>query len=349
MKSKIRRDRLILAMAVTLFTLMSGTTVTRGVTYDLVTGEFDKLMADGVTVPMWGFGLSGQAVTVPGPVLTVPVGDTTLTINLTNHLSVPVSLVIPGLPDTLTPVYHQAGDPYAGRVRSLTMEAAPGGGMMTYNWTDVRPGTFVYHSGTQMQIQVQMGLYGAVKHDFAAMQAYGDPATAYQTDVVLLYSEVDPAIHAAVQDGSYGPSGTTTSTVSYSPAYFLINGESYTPAQTAIPAGIVGQKVLLRFLNAGLRTHVPIIHNYIGKLISEDGNLLPFYRDQYEVMLAAGKTSDLLLTPTTVGQITVYDRKLDLTTGLQSAGGMLVKLNVAPSQTQSGLWKKPIRSRLGKI
>ena len=349
MKNIIKRDRLILAMAVTLFTLMSGPSVTRGVTYDLVTGEFDKLMSDGATVHMWGFGLSGQAVTVPGPALTVPVGDSTLTIHLTDHLSVPVSLVIPGLPASLTPVYHPVGDPYAGRVRSLTTEAVPGGGMMTYTWTNVRPGTFVYHSGTQMQIQMQMGLYGAVKHDFAAMQAYDDPATSYQTDIVLLYSEVDPAIHAAVQAGSYGPSGTTTSTVSYWPSYFLINGESYTPAQSAIPAGIVGQKVLLRFLNAGLRTHVPIIHNHIGKLISEDGNLLPFFRDQYEVMLAAGKTSDLLLTPAEAGQITVYDRKLDLTTGLQSSGGMLVKLDVAPVQTQPGLWKKPIRTRLGKI
>lgn len=335
--------------AVLLLTLTSGTPVVRGVTYDLVAGEFDTLMPDGVTVRMWGFGLSGQAVTVPGPVLTVPVGDHNLTINLTNNLPVPVSLVIPGLPSALTPVYHQAGDPYAGRVRSLTAEAAPGGGQRTYTWTDIRPGTFVYHSGTQMQIQIQMGLYGALKHDFAASQAYADPATAYQTDIVLLYSEVDPSVHAAVQSGEYGPSGTITSTVSYWPSYFLINGESYTPGQAPIPAGVVGQKVLLRFLNAGLRTHVPIIHNHIGKLISEDGNLLPFFRDQYEVMLAAGKTSDLLLTPAAAGPITVYDRKLDLTTGMESSGGMLVKLDVAPLQTQPGLWKKPIRNRLGRV
>ena len=48
---------------------------------------------------MWGFGLtSDPAVSIPGPVLAVPPGDDTLIINLTNELSVPVSIVIPGDP-----------------------------------------------------------------------------------------------------------------------------------------------------------------------------------------------------------------------------------------------------------
>ncbi len=204
-----------------------------GITYDLEAGSFEKIMPDSVSVEMWGFGFPGNPYTSPGPVLVVPVGDTTLTINLTNNLAVPISLVIPGLPTSLSPVYHPPGGDYEGRVRSLTTETAPGN-TVSYSWTNLRPGTFLYHSGTQMQIQIQMGLFGAIKQDFATAQAYPDAATAYMGEVILLYSEVDPVIHNAVRDGEYGPAGTITSTIDYWPAYFLINGEPFQIGQTPV-------------------------------------------------------------------------------------------------------------------
>ena len=42
--------------------------------------------------------------------------------------------------------------------------AANGG---IYSWTNMKPGTYLYQSGTHPQVQVQMGLYGGVKKDFA--------------------------------------------------------------------------------------------------------------------------------------------------------------------------------------
>ena len=58
-----------------------------------------------LAVPMWGYALDAndngsldgtEVVSVPGPRITVPTGNTTLTIKLTNLLSEPTSVVIPG-------------------------------------------------------------------------------------------------------------------------------------------------------------------------------------------------------------------------------------------------------------
>lgn len=313
--------------------LVMGFSSVQGVTYDLDAGSFDMTMPDMVTVEMWGFGFPGDPYTSPGPVLTVPVGDTTVTINLTNNLTVPISLVIPGLPTSLSPVYHPPGTEYEGRVRSLTTETAPGE-TVSYTWTNLRPGTFLYHSGTQMQIQVQMGLFGAIRQDFAPLQAYDHSDTSYKNEVVLLFSEVDPIIHNAVRDGNYGPGGTITSTINYWPAYFLINGEPFQVGQTPVAGGVKDQKTLIRFLNAGLQTHIPVFHNYFVDVIADDGNLLPFFPEQYEISLVAGKTMDVILVPTSTDTITIYDRTLDLTTGLLPDGGMMVKLGINSPKTQ---------------
>ena len=111
---------------------------------------------------------------------------------------------------------------YPDRVRSFAAEAAPGGGTAHYTWPNLRGGTYLYQSGTQPQVQVQMGLYGACTKDYAAGQAYS--GVPYTTDVMLLYSEVDPALHAAVVGGNYGPGKPVTSTMEYEPKYFLVNG-----------------------------------------------------------------------------------------------------------------------------
>ena len=96
-----------------------------------------------------------------GTNLSVPPGESTLTINLTNNLSVPVSMVIPGLMTAMNPTF------VGGRVMSFTTETAPGA-TATYTWNNVNPGTYLYLSGTNPAVQVQMGLYGAVKKDYAA-------------------------------------------------------------------------------------------------------------------------------------------------------------------------------------
>src|SRR6267378_5637137 len=161
--------------------------------------------------------------------------------------------------------------------------------------------------------------------------------------------------------------------VNYTPLYYLFNGVAFnkTAAATANPSlfpatagtttsttgvvtpvttGITGN-VLVRFVNAGLRMHVPsIVGSQIGaavapatvppsgfSLIAEDGNLLPgIPRVQSEVFMAAGKTYDVMINVpaapavgTTATALPVFDRQLSLSsnaTGRDS--GMLAYIGI---------------------
>ncbi len=141
--------------------------------------------------------------------------------------------------------------------------------------------------------------------------------------------------------------------VNYSPAYYLVNGVSYdrtnvgastfaaaTPvAGTAVSPTVTGQ-VLVRFVNAGLRMHVPSIVNAALTLYAEDGNLAPGRpRVQSEVFLAAGKTYDVGIqaatatTPYAGTNYAVFDRQLSLSTNNSRDGGMQAYLTIAGGAT----------------
>lgn len=319
------------AVAATVLLTLAGQT--GAVTYNLCAGTTTKTMPDTSVITMWGYGLDPSPgvpgapcddtiVSIPGPELAVPPGDDTLSIILRNELSEPVSIVVHGqsLPSPSTgPVPTEPG---GNRVRSFTHEA-PSGGSATYTFNNLRPGTFLYNSGTHPAVQVQMGLYGAVTHDAAVGEAY--TGVAYDSEVTLLYSEIDPALHEAVagENGqSYGPMGTMTSTVNYAPMYFLVNGAPFESGVTpAVSAGTAGQRTLIRLLNAGLEDHAIVLQGQHLTLVAEDGNIYPWPREEYSVLMAAGKTKDALFIPGSDGTYPVYDRRL--------RSGMLTNLSVA--------------------
>jgi len=291
------------------------------------------LCATGATEPVWADCATAEAVTVPGPALTTDAGDSSLIVHLRNDLTVPTSLVINGLIKPMTPVWTDGTtgartDP-AQRVRSFDVEAAPGN-VQTYTWgsdaSPVKPGTYLYHSGTHSQVQVQMGLYGAATKnsknaDATPAEAY--PGIAYSNVATLLYSEIDPDLHAAVADGSYGTTGPT-STINYAPKYFLINGHPYPYLP---PVMLSNGSTLLRLLNAGLTTHVPMIQGTHWTMVAEDGNLYPYHGKQYTALLTAQKTMDVLVTPDIGGaRYPIVDRRLSLSNNGVSDGGMLAFL-----------------------
>jgi VCBS repeat-containing protein len=303
------------------------------VTYNLVAAPLPnpKVMPDGTQVVMWGFALDDgtSQPSVPGPVLTVPPGDPVLTVNLRNALTTPTSMVISGLPLPVTapagPVMFTDGQGRQ-RVQSFTAEAAPGA-TQTYTWNNPAAGTYLYQSGTHPAVQVQMGLYGGMVKDTVAGAIYS--GVTYDSEATLFFSEIDPVLHDAVATGSYGT--FPTSTIDYAPKYFLINGEPFTAGAPPIPAGTAGQKTLLRFLNAGLKTHAPVIQGTHVRLVAEDGKPYPYGREQYSVFLSAGKTVDAIMEPSGPAAATypVYDRRLNLTNGAVPDGGMLTYLAVA--------------------
>jgi FtsP/CotA-like multicopper oxidase with cupredoxin domain len=313
-----------------------------GVEYFLRAEAFTRAMPDGREVTMWGwaqdsaFGVPDGTPSSPGPTLVVPPGDTTLTIHVDNNLpgGRPVSLVIPGLKTAMTRVLQPpAGDnaAYAGRVRSLTHETPAGNtAPVSYTWTDVRPGTYLYHSGTHMQVQVQMGLYGAVTKDQAAGQAY--PGVPYNTQVVIFFSEVDPALHDAVAANDYGPGKGMTSTVGYDPKYFLItvNGVQALPGDAPIPVGAPGGTVLLRFVNAGIQTRSPNTLGLTMTVHAEDAFPYPYSQMHHAIGLEALKTKDATVTPASAGVFPIYDRAVNATSNAVPNQTTVLAIEAAP-------------------
>jgi hypothetical protein len=311
--------------------------------YWLRTGAFTKTMPDTTQITMWGYALvqynigagvvaGDNVLKAPGPTITVPPGDGVLTIHLTNNLPGPTSIVIPGQSTTMSPTWTDgttgSRTNLTQRVRSLTHEGAAGGGTANYTWTNLQPGTYLYQSGTNQQVQVPMGLYGAVKKDAAVGQAYA--GVNYAEEAVILFSEIDPAINNAVATGTYGPGQAVTSTIGYTGRYFLINGTPFSVGTPPLLTGSAGQSILLRFLNAGVRDYVPVLQGIHMTLWAEDGNKLPYPKSQYSLLLPAGKTMDAIIQPESHQWVPLYDRRLALTNNAASPGGMLAYLNIGP-------------------
>ena len=102
--------------------------------------------------------------------------------------------------------------------------------------------------------------------------------------------------------------------VNYTPLYYLVNGISFSKdalSASAIPVAAPAStgNVLLRFVNAGLRLHMPSVNNLSMSLIAEDANVLPEValavsksltpkpKIQTEVYLPAGKVHDVIIKP----------------------------------------------------
>lgn len=298
-------------------------TVSPSFAVELAAVEADATMPDSAVVPMWTFVEVPDAATYVcpatpaawegGPTLTATAG-VLLTINVKNCLSDPVSVFIPGQNKALAPATFM--DPQ-GRVRVRSFDAETAAGSVgTYSWSSPKEGTYLYHSGTHPQVQVQMGLYGIL-----IVNGTGYPTSAQEE--VLLYSEIDPDLHTAVDNGTYG-TPVYPSTFDYWPRYFLINGKSF--PQTTDIAINTSEDVLLRFVNAGLMTHVPTLQGQYMKVIAEDGNLSQFPKDQYSIELEAAKTMDAVVNAGTEGRYALYDRSLGLTNSGATGGGMLTFL-----------------------
>jgi FtsP/CotA-like multicopper oxidase with cupredoxin domain len=143
-----------------------------GATFNLTASPAYLSQPDGQSVYSWGYGCTGGALStgqsfvpattttpfctvmqIPGPTLVVTEGQT-ITVNLTNGLPASAgntSILFPGFNVTTS----------GGVAGLLTQEAAPGG-TVTYTFTASSPGTRAYYSGTQGDLQVEMGLYGAI-------------------------------------------------------------------------------------------------------------------------------------------------------------------------------------------
>ena len=231
----------------------------KGSTFALTAQASYITQPDGQSIYSWGYGCtSGSAPTfapaiqgatcptmqIPGPTLIVNEGDTvhvTLTNNLPNAAG-NTSILFPGFTVTATAVDATATGPKQGL---LTTEA-PVGGSVTYTFVATSPGTRSYYSGTQGDLQIEMGMYGAVivlpnsppnncstlnasaqgvwhESDFRLATAAYDNVTAscYDREYLFQFSEIDPKIHkqaeAAALTSTCLPGACPTSTFRLSP------------------------------------------------------------------------------------------------------------------------------------
>jgi len=242
--------------------------------------------ADGGSMLLWGYanGPAGSPVRAqyPGPTLIVSQGAA-VTVTLSNNLTVPVSIVFPGQEGVKATCIANCD---ANGL--LTVEALPGG-TVSYSFTAAQPGTYLYHSGTQPELQVEMGLVGAliVRPYAGANYAYNDPGTKFDREYLFLLSEMDPRIHQTVEFQGVAALGTTGYLSDYHANYWFINGRTgpdtmdepgsaMLPAQpyNAFPRMHPGERVLLRVIGAGRDSHPFHTHGNHARVIALDGRLL---------------------------------------------------------------------------
>ena len=241
---------LLAATALALFFVATAYAATPGITgptFNLTAQQAYLNQPDGSAVYSWGYGCNGAparfapaAITnatcptmqVPGPTLIVTEGQT-VTVTLTNNLPTAVgntSIMFPGFQVTAT----------GGVTGLLAQEAAPGGSV-TYSFVASSPGTRAYYSGSQSDLQIEMGLYGAVvvlpanvpsvctsglpatnpganhsaqvfwkESDFRlAAAAYDHPKTCYDREYLFQWAEMDPNIHAQALAQVHARTGCT--------------------------------------------------------------------------------------------------------------------------------------------
>jgi FtsP/CotA-like multicopper oxidase with cupredoxin domain len=249
----------------------------QGPSFDLVAAAGYTTQPDGAAIYSWGYGCGATApagflpaaiagscpagqMQLPGPTLIVHKGDA---VSVTLHNTLPAaagntSILFPGFKVTAT----------GGSAGVLTQEACSSNqsscvdSTVTYTFTADTEGTHSYYSGTQGDLQVEMGLYGALivlpstsaksgacanaqvaqaqlvdrgsgaPADFRlATAAYDHALACYDREYLLQTSEMDPRIHdqAAAQAGIACnlPTGCmAVATEPYHPVYFLLNGRS---------------------------------------------------------------------------------------------------------------------------
>jgi len=259
MKKAISMSKLVPVVMLALASLFAATAhaAAPGITgpiFNLTAQSAYLTQPDGQAIYSWGYGCNGapsgyapaaisttfcNAMQVPGPTLIVTEGAT-VTVNLTNGLPTSAgntSILFPGF--TVT-------SPTGSGVAGLLTQEAVRGGTVTYTFVASSPGTRAYYSGTQGDLQVEMGLYGAIivlpsatpanctantntptgglpfagangvaethwgESDFRlAAAAYDHAQTCYDREYLFQFSEMDPTIHSQAQAQVAATTGCT--------------------------------------------------------------------------------------------------------------------------------------------
>jgi len=305
--------------------------------FNLTAREGYITTSDGDSMLMWGYAAAGGLMQYPGPTLIVNQGDAvTITLNndlnTFNPLGVKTSIILPG----------QHGVTAAGGTPGIiTNETSSTAETVTYTFTASAPGTYLYQSGTNQGVQLEMGLVGTIVvrptlpagAPVGTTQAYGPTDTAYDYEYLFVLTESDPTFHYKVEFAStYADIEAIDNTAHHSVLWF-INGRAgpdtvaptnapYFPHQ---PLGSLaqvhpGDTALIRVVNAGRDLHPFHTHGNHVRILARDGGLLQsdptlstvdLSREDFTLQTVPGATYDSLWTWT--GEKLGWDILGDLT------------------------------------
>ena len=242
-------------------------------TISLAAEATPKTLVDGTELTVWQFrDLNGFGPGRLGAGMVVHEGEP-VDVTLYNDLDREVSLVIPGVVTDGTPI-------------------APGSSQ-TYSFTAPTAGTYLFHDGINGDLGRAMGLAGpmVVMPSNGGNRLYaGGPD--FDRQYTLVLHELDDRVNRAVASGgSFDMAG-------YEPNYFFVNGLSY-PNTTADDETLismnVGDRVALRFVNAGLITNPMHFHGYHVEVATRNRRVETAMIDKDTVLVNVDECVDVIL------------------------------------------------------
>jgi YVTN family beta-propeller protein len=254
---------------------------------------------DDVTVTAWTY--NG---TVPGPLLRVTEGDRVRVV-FTNELPEATTVHFHG--NTLTNAMDG--------VPNVTQNPVEPGETFVYEFTAGPSGTFWYHSHLNTDTQIGLGLYAPLIIDPVQPET-----TLPDVDVTLMLSEW------RVVDGLTYPSMPMAGA---EPNYFTINGRAF-PATETINVQ-VGQRVRIRFINAGQFVHPMHTHGTSFQIVATDGHPVPDMAQitKDTVAVAPGERYDIEFVATEPGMWAVHCHVLHhVTNNGEEPGGLTIVVNI---------------------
>jgi len=287
-------------------------TGTGTVSCDLYAKTGTQAITETTTVDIWGFAAtSGGDASAPGPTIVVTQDDV---VTVTVHNDLPVT----------------TGVTFDGQAMIPDLTGIAPAGSKAYTFTASEPGTYLYEAGLipGTQYQVSMGLYGVliVRPTGAPGQAYGDAGTAFDTEAVAVLSEVDTRLNSAADPAAFDLRY-------FAPRYQLINGVAYDRTAPSILA-TAGDRLLLRYLNAGIQHHSMAVLGLHQVELALDGSRLPANRTVVAETINPGESVDVLIdlpaTDAASTKYAVYDATMLLNNnGGNAFGGMLTFIDAA--------------------
>ena len=257
-----------------------------------LTAKADRISTpDGNSIYIWGLANADGRAQYPSPTLILDQG-VPVSITVENQLPAQfgqrVSLTFPG--QSGVQASCSAGPCVQG---TLGLEASAPGSSVTYTFTPSRAGTFMYNSASRPDLQIEMGITGAIivrPTGFAAMapkQGYGSVESRYDQEYLFFLTEMDSLIHDMVEHQGIAAVDKSGRLANYFSNYWFINGRNApdtmadafvgrlpTQPYNSLPRTHAGDRVLMRVAGGGRDMHPFHHHGNHARVIAVDGHEL---------------------------------------------------------------------------